>query len=294
MNRFIVLTLLALTACADLDPATLIKRDRVLGAKVTVDSDPSRAWPAPGEAATVTWVTASPGTPATFSWILGACPGATSTGLPICAGPMFAASQDTGTVPQLHFTVPAEISATAVVITGAICATGTPIIDAEAQTAECSDGSRADLVSQHVFLAAGDATNHNPELAGAPFTVAAGDWDASRSEACEDLPQVEAGGDRVVIGVTFDAADRETFVSRDATEAREELQLSAFATAGEIIQQHTFVDAADARDTSPVALEWDPPAKDEVPAAGLRVMFHFVVRDQRGGVDAAARALCVR
>lgn len=293
MNRIIVLVL-ALTACADLDPPTLIKRDRVLGAKVTVDTDPDRAWPAPGETATVTWVTASPGDPATFSWILGACPAATSTGLPICAGPMFAGSQDTGTVPQLHLAIPAQMSATAIVVTGAICATGTPIVDADAQSAECSDGSRPDVVSQHVFLSSDAATNHNPALAGAPFTASGEDWNATAAASCDDLPQVEAGGDRVLIGVTFDAADRETFVSRDAAEVREELKLSAFATAGEIIQQHTFVDAVDARETTPVALEWDPPAADEVPAEGLRVKFHFVVRDQRGGVDAAVRELCVR
>jgi hypothetical protein len=57
MNKLIPLLLLATTACtSSLDPATLIARDRVLGAKVIVDVDPSRAWPAPGEHATVTWL----------------------------------------------------------------------------------------------------------------------------------------------------------------------------------------------------------------------------------------------
>ncbi len=59
MYRFIAILLLASTACADLDPPTLIKRDRVLGAKVTVDTDPQRAWPARGRACRPTTVRAS-------------------------------------------------------------------------------------------------------------------------------------------------------------------------------------------------------------------------------------------
>ena len=83
MNRPLSILLFALTGCTSLDPATLITRDRVLGAKVTVDVDPQRAWPRPGEQATMTWLTASPGPAPMFSWILAACPAATSSGFPM-------------------------------------------------------------------------------------------------------------------------------------------------------------------------------------------------------------------
>jgi hypothetical protein len=294
MNKLIPLLLLSSAACADLDPATLIKTDRVLAAKVTVDSAPDRAWPAAGETATVTWVTASPGSTPTFSWLLAACPAATSEGMPVCGGAAFAASQSTGQVPTLRLTVPTDIAASAIVVTGAICASGTPSIDARRATAACDDGSHAVVVSQHIFIARDAVTNHNPDLAGAPLTVGGDSWDDSDSDTCDDtMPIIKAGSERVLIGITFQASDRETFVG-EAGAAREDLQLAAFATAGDIRQQHTYVESDDARELTPVTLEWDAPKVADVPADGLRVKFAFVVRDMRGGVDATHRELCVK
>jgi hypothetical protein len=107
------------------------------------------------------------------------------------------------------------------------------------------------------------------------------------------MPVIQAGAERVRIGVTFQASDREAFAG-DAGEAREDLQLSTFATAGDIAQQRTYVEADDAREQTPVVVEWDAPSAKEVPADGLRVKFAFIVRDMRGGVDAEAREVCVR
>jgi hypothetical protein len=296
MNRLIPILLLSLAACAELDPPTLIKRDRVLAAKVTVDGHPERAWPLRGERATVTWLTASPGATPTFSWVLAACPAATSSGMPGCSGAVFATATGAGLSPTLSVTVPVEMNATAVVVTGAICASGAPVVDAASLTAECDDGSRADVVSQHIFIADDQATNQNPNIAAAPFTFDGAQWDSPDGAAACDgtLPVVKAGSKRRLVGVTFDASDREAFMKADATPSREDLQLAAFATAGEIIQQHTYVDADDERAVSPVALEWDPPDSEDVPAGGLRVKFFFVVRDMRGGVDATSRELCVQ
>lgn len=295
MNRLMMILLLALVACADLDPPTLIKRDRVLGAKVSVDGAPARAWPAPGERATVSWLTASPGDPPQFSWILAACPAATSSGMPACAGPVFSSAQGSGLVPTLPLEVPADLTAPALVVMGVICASGAPVLDDAGFSATCDDGSRGDVVSQHVFIAHDQEMNHNPELAGAPFTLADASWEPTSDAGCDDgLPVVEAGSGRTLLGVTFGATDRETYAVAGEAPAREELQLSAFTTAGELVQQRSYVDADDDRTATPVAFEWEPPTADEVPAGGLRVKFHFVVRDLRGGVDAAARALCVR
>jgi len=226
MNKLIPFLLLAATACtSSLDPATLIARDRVLGAKVTVDTDPSRAWPAPGENATITWLTASPGDTPDFSWTLAACPAATTTGLPICDGPVFAHAESSGPVPTLAMTIPSDMEARSIVILGAICASGSPVIDPQTFEASCDDGSHADLVSQHVFLAHGGETNHHP---------------------------------------------------------------------GELDRRYAYIEADDDRPASLVAVEWTAPGAEEVPADGLRVTFNFVIRDMRGGVDAATRTLCVR
>ena len=285
MTRLVALALLSVAACAELDPPTLIKRDRVLGAKVTVDGDPERAWPSPGEQATVTWLTASPGAQATFSWTLFACPAATSVGMPACAGAPIASSQSAGAVPPLQLAVPADITASSIVVAGAICASGTPAFDAATASAACSDGSRVDVVSQHVFLAI-DGDNRNPDLRRAPITFTEESWNGG--DDCEI--SVEPGGKRAVIGVAFEDADRERFVTAQGVDTREELQLAAFATAGEILQQHTYVDPADERALAQIAFEWDPP----VDGAGSPIDFFLVVRDMRGGVDMTTRRLCVR
>lgn len=295
MSKLIPLLVFATACTSSLDPATLIARDRVLGAKVTVDIDPTRAWPAPGEHATVTWITASPGDQPDFSWTLAACPAATTSGLPICAGPVFAQSDATGPVPVLDLAIPADLDAEAVVVLGAICASGAPSIDPATFAASCDDGSLADLVSLHVFLTRDGATNHHPDLANAPFTLAGVAWAPSTAPGCAGLPEIAAGAELVLVGVELDAAARETFaVDGDPLPWREELQLSPFATAGELTQQYAYVEADDARPVSPVAVQWTAPGADEIPAEGLRVDFDFVVRDLRGGVDAATRALCVR
>lgn len=295
MTKLISLLVLATTACtSSLDPATLIARDRVLGAKVSVDVDPSRAWPAPGERATVTWLTASPGAAPEFSWTLAACAAATTTGFPICAGPAFAFAAASGPVPTLELAVPSDLDAPAIAVIGAICASGAPLIDPATFEASCDDGSHADLVSQHIFLARDGETNRNPDLADAPFTLAGTTWDPSAGTGCEGLPEIAAGAQDVLVAVELAASARETFsVANDPTPWREELQLSPFATAGELTQRYAYVEADDDRPMSPVAVQWSAPAADEIPAEGLRVTFSFVVRDLRGGVDAATRALCV-
>jgi len=296
MTKLVPLLLFAATACtSSLDPATLIARDRILGAKVTVDADPSRAWPAPGEQSTITWITASPGESPTFAWTLVACPAATTTGLPICGGPAFAHAAATGPVPMLSLLVPADLETRTIVILGAICASGNPLVDPETFAASCSDGSLADLVSQHVSIAHEGMTNHHPDLAGAPFTVAGAAWDASNAGGCAGLPEVAAGTQDVILAVEMEASTRETFaIENDPTLWREELMLSPFATAGEIRQRYAYIEASDDRPVSPVAVEWTAPDAEDVPAEGLRVTFDFVIRDMRGGVDAATRALCVR
>ncbi len=297
MTKLIIGALaLATAACTTtLDPATLIARDRVLGAKVTVDVDPARAWPAPGEDVTVTWLTASPGEAAEFAWVLAACPAATTSGFPSCAGPMLAHAEARGPAPVLRLAIPADIATRSVVVLGAICASGTPVVDPATFAATCDDGSQADRVSQHVFIARDGATNHHPDLQAAPFALAGAAWAASAEPGCGGLPVIAAGSGDVLLGVTLPAAARETFtVEGEPAPWREELQLSPFATAGELQQQYAYVEADDARPASPIAVEWTPPSAAEIPAEGLRVTFSFVVRDLRGGLDGTTRALCVR
>jgi hypothetical protein len=73
---------------------------------------------------------------------------------------------------------------------------------------------------------------------------------------------------------------------------RESLELSVFATAGELFEPKAFVDPDDTRSIANVAVEWMPP--EEVPADGMTVTFTLIASDLRGGIDAVVRTACVR
>jgi hypothetical protein len=293
MTKLIPITALFAAACGmPFPPATHIERPRLLGAKVTADVDPTRAWPAPGETATVTWITASPTGSTEFSWLLSACPAATTTGMPMCDGPAFAVGRGSGPAPLLGFTVPLDIASDAIVITGYVCASSSVSVD-ESGAPRCDDGSRVETVSRHVFVAYA-GSNANPSLTDGAFTVAGMPWQAASEEGCRGvLPELAASDELVVLGATLDDTDRETFTTSSGDALREHLELSAFSTAGELMQPKAFVDPDDTRALASLGFEWQPPDAADVPDEGLRARFTFVVRDLRGGTDAAVRELCV-
>ncbi len=94
--------------------------------------------------------------------------------------------------------------------------------------------------------------------------------------------------------LTTDAADRESYTPpMETAPALEELQFSFFATAGKFDTSYGVIFADDTRPDADVTVKWAPPKADEVPAGGMTVQFHFVVRDGRGGLDVTHRTMCV-
>ena len=263
MTKLLTLSLLAAACGSSLPVASHIERERVLAAQVSVDSEPQRAWPRPGESATVRWITAAPVGTADLRWTLSACIAATSSGEPLCIAAPFATASGTGT-PMLQFTTPDNLASDVVAVFGTV-----------------DDGSRSEQVVRHVFIA-GDQANYNPSLVDADPTVDGVAW--------ADSGCIEAGDERVVLGATLDDGDREQFIATDGTQSREHLELSVFATAGELLQPKAFVDPDDARERASVGVEWMPPEADEDISS---VTFTFVVSDLRGGIDATTRSLCV-
>ena len=286
MMKLVTLSLVFAAACGMSDkPASFVERDRVLAARVTVDSDPARAWPSPGESATVTWISAAPNGAPSLRWQLAACPSLTSAGMPICSSPPFAVGEGSGETPTLGFTVPTELETDTIAVFGAVCASGTPILGNN-NLGACDDGSRADTIVRYV-LVAGEQSNHNPNLVDAEPTFARQSW--PESHGCDTV--VHAGSDAILIGATFDDADRESFVTTTGETRRESLELSVFSTAGDVLEPKAFVDPDDTRAAASIAVEWLPP--DEVPANGENVTFTLIASDLRGGIDAVVRTACV-
>jgi hypothetical protein len=303
---FLISAVAALAALAagcggDLPVASHLERARVLGARVQVPAgataDSRRADALPGEAAAVEWLVASPTAPPSLAWAFGVCTAVDGNcqdapGMPVAG---------TGMPVVASFTAPPAIDDTRrPLMVGVVCAGGAPTLDAAGRPA-CDAAADSESVTrfQIPMVATSEEANHHPnvgddaiELEGAAWTaVPAGDAGAPCDLA---LPVVQAGAEDLHLRIVTDGNDRESYVPMAGQPpALEGLQLSMFATAGELENQYAAIDATDPRPDAELAGKWTAPAAKDVPAGGLTVHFHFVVRDGRGGLDWTHRALCV-
>jgi hypothetical protein len=298
-SAFLVAGLAAglLAGCGDpLSPPWLIDQPRVIGARVEAAGEPARAWPRPGERATVRWVVGAPAGAPSMRWALAACLPGAGAGAG-CAAPLAAAEGDAS--PELSFEVPALErlgSATQLVVAGVFCAGGAPSLTM-GEPACAGEGALPTVVTLPVPLALGPESNRSPDLSGAAVVLGGAPWALPAAEACASLPQIAAGGPARSIGITL-FGQREVYQSAANAEQiprprRESIQLSHFATAGTLPRRFSFIDAADERDPATLDVDWTPPPAAEVPPAGLVVRFYFVARDLRGGLDWQSRSLCV-
>jgi len=305
----ILAVLLAAGCNNDLPVASQLERTRVLGARVEVASDPGRAEVSPGEAAAVSWIIAGPITPTTLDWAFALC----TTGGVDCADapqPLAAGSGAPVTVP---FTTPdAATLGTKLrpLMIGAVCADGTLGFDPAGGLPTCSGpGASGTPVRFTVPVTPdGETPNHHPVLSNDVIEFGGAAWDpatatiAAPGDTCDattGLPVASAtpaGSDAVKqeIRIVSDGDDRETFTPAGKTVPElEELQISNFTTAGKFESSYAAIFATDTRPDADVIVKWEPPAVSTVLGGGEVVVFHFVVRDLRGGLDFTSRALCV-
>jgi hypothetical protein len=300
-NRTFLAILLASTAFAacgkPFDPPSLIDRTRVLGARVEVTGDTTRATPRPGERATVTWIMAAPEALPPLAWLFVVCRYGTGTPADACAPAPLAVSQGTGT-PTFEVAVPtADVLGTTprLQLFGQICEDSAPILDPQTSLPTCAGaGTTATL---DIYLQLGDQANHSPALADRPFWFDGADWLADAAALdCASLPRVAAGSKGHVIRLATLAEDRETIVTPSAdptvapTTTREVLQISNFTSDGKLGQTYSFVEADDPRVEADIDVTWDAP---ELSPIDGRIHFTFVARDLRGGVGLATLTVCL-
>jgi hypothetical protein len=281
------------------DPVSYVERARVVGARVTVEAEPERAWVKPGETATVTWLTVARQEPTSLQWLFILCLGSNGT----CEGAPLATLSGQGNTAAVTFTVPEQATLgerLSPVLLGAICADGELSFDGSTELPTCTGSHPSQTNAAFtVPVQRGDATNHHPvltddrfELGGAPWTATTAGAPGDPCDASSGLPVVTAG--KQSIRLVSDGNDRESYLQGDPpAPSLEELQISQFTTAGELKYAYSSILATDTRPDADVTIAWDPPKADEIPAAGMIVQFHFVARDLRDGIDWVHRALCV-
>jgi hypothetical protein len=302
---------LGLGACGDpLVPRELIQDDRVLGARVELLADASRAQIAPGQTARLRWLVASPSGPPALGWAFSLCAAApVSRDLPRCAGPSFAhfaSPAPSVAEPQFEFAMPdASTLGTATQITanGRFCRSGNPLLqdpDTDWTNSRCPGTSdRPLLATMGIFVGAGESANLNPSFASVAVSFDDADWPTSiepsaQSSGCLHdaalMSTVRADGARhhIALDLPKDLAEPlSPLTTHSATS--ETITLSHYTTAGDLERAFSAVDLT--LPAPQVAVPWTAPAT--VPSYGQLVRFYFVLRDGRGGSDWTTRALCV-
>ena len=285
-----------LTACDDpLKSVSLLEETRVLGARIEVESDPTRSSPQPGEQATLRLFVTAPSEPLALSYALSVCAvSPVKSGFPSCAGAPFASAQrvePVASAPELTFRVPAELNlaATPHGFASALVCPHSALNNDDGGAPRCLDEAGTE-VSFEFDLGGPDYENHSPSITAGALTLDGEPWLASETAACPgDLPAV-GGGSKHSLAITLQDADFESLPRTTAIEpGRETLLVSQFGSAGKLDHAFLSVDA-----DTPLAdrqVTWDAPrASADLPTL---VRFYFVVRDARGGEDFATRALCV-
>jgi hypothetical protein len=322
---------------------------RVLGASTAVLDDETRTTPKPGEAAQVTWSMAYPDATQDDSqlssvFIVCTQPDQFSGGVPVCQELIDIASGGsiaeyvaltrgrdapnceqypdrvydfgpfrvvcvTGT-PKLNVSVAPSFKATAKLMRGIICRSGTPQLDQNAPGgASCKPKGPAEVresvqvygtvpvqysdeeSNQNPSIDAAGFAFHDPPLpwAALPDDLAASLTDDTCLEEAKARRVMHSEGSEELITLTYEASQREIHDGKP-----ERLEFSAYTTYGELSHRFAVFDATD-----------EPPLKDtytwqitedqrsRLNGKSKRVRFFFTVMDHRGGYAVATRDVCI-
>ncbi len=269
----------------------LVAEARVLGARIEVADDAARAAPAPGEAATASFLVAAPELQPSLGFALAVCAAASRRGgRPACAASPFAqvfSENGQADTANIAFEVPADLDPSGrLALLGIICPAGSPSSDGSG----CNGADQGTPVALEFELAHADDVNQNPELQPESLTFDDDVWpDLPAVVAdCVGLGFVEvAVSSQHRIGVALDDSDRDELPRPSELDpSRESLQLSHFATAGDLTRAFEPI-AWDSAELNR-QVSWTAPQQP-----GL-VRFWLVLRDFRGGSAFVERAVCVQ
>ena len=291
-----------------------------------MQGDPTRATPAPGEKADVTWHVGFPGARQPMGWFFLACR-TVNLGVPVCADAPFAVVEHRDpSIEDPTYTLalpPASdfgANDTHVLLLGAVCFGGAPpavdevLAGLEAGTPlsalGCEDPrNEGQFASYRLLLANADeagepggGVNHNPSIARVAVDGELWESDADPTapvSGCvgSGVRELSASAAPQRLQVFVSSSDFEPFIGEDIEGVRgrrlEQLQVSWTVTAGALQRPFSFLEGA-----TFASQDWTLPPAAAVPPGGLLVRFEMVVRDSderapRGGTDWVSRALCL-
>jgi hypothetical protein len=294
------LLLLLVTGCDDpLSEAQRIESTRVLGARVESAGEPARAWPAPGEAASVSWLVADPRPAPPLGWAFSVCIGApTIRGVPECEAPPFAEFRSLGIAPEVpafSFTAPAEIATDRLIAQGVICADAEPVLAQPLEASSCAGDRTLALIE--IGINRDGESNLNPTIRDEPVALDGAAWPeatpatlalsaCSPADAAPELPVVKADGRDHEVAIELSPDDREP-IERVEGADQEDLFVSHFSSAGRFEWPISVIDPG-----AELSVRVPFRAPGSIEGSGLAARVWLVVRDLRGGVDWTLRTVC--
>ena len=302
--RGTLLVLLTLAAGCD-DPLTesqRIESTRVIGARVESGAEPEQAWPAPADTASMRWLVADPRPAPQLGWAFSLCIGEPTTrGVPECAAQPFAELRSNGLsadVPSFSFQMPSASALAGtdrVLARGVICSDAEPVLAEPLERSTCAGDLTLALLE--IGIRRDGASNRNPTLQGEPIMLDGAPWleptpaelalaSCAAADGSASLPVLGADGADHAVSVALSEDDREP-IERLSGPDLEDLFVSHFSNLGRFERPVSVIDPGATPSVS-VALR----APKSVQGSGEIARAWFVVRDLRGGVDWALRAVC--
>lgn len=285
-------TAFATSACDDpLSAVEAIDKTRIVGAKVEVAGDPTRAAPLPGEDVVVRFLVVAPDPAPTFAYALTACVAAdAATDLTTCAGePLATAASLTPLpdAPSIAFVAPADATGDErLAVLGNVCSSGIGLPAEGAST--CDDGSPVRATTLDFMMDDGSHPNTNPALTSVALDGVELPLATGLTTDCAELPGVPASALKHRLNVSVDEASRDEIQRESATgPTRESLLVSYFVSRGDL--DHAFSGIESNEPSSSTGALWTAPNVDTPSLA----RFVVVVRDGRGGSDFTERRLCI-
>ncbi|MEM1417694.1 MAG: hypothetical protein AAGH15_22540 [Myxococcota bacterium] len=328
--RRLLLTALVLTGVVgcgdDVDPVSLVTRPRILGFDLSVEGDPERTTPAPGETLTITVPFAFPEESLDVDFQGIACFGVdVGFGIPFCAGDesdptggIFALLADRSTAPAfpvVSFPIPPEAAdGTTVLVIAATCAGG--VVDPELLSSALDptqplDGSlevcaggvgTGELVQSRIPVQLEeDDTNTRPlslvqvELDGQLMGPDPGAVPGTPCAEMAELVTLRVDGDAVDLIVEGAPETFEDFFREGADDQPiatvEDMQVALLITSGEVQANFLFLERDDVVEDT----EYTPATSEErtLDLSGSLERLWFSVRDERGGLAVESRAFCL-
>jgi hypothetical protein len=275
-----------------LSSVELIDKTRIVGARVEVAGDPTRAAPFPGESVEVRLLVLAPELDPAFAFAMRSCVAVdTAWDTARCGSEALATASSLDPVagaPLLRFDAPGDATGSErLAVFASVCPAGVSLPNENAR--RCSDRSETLAVTLDFAMDDGLHPNSNPTFTSVLLDGTELPAASATTTDCSLLTSIPPGS-RHTLRVELDERSRDPLLEETGADTtRESLLVSYFITHGDL--DHAFSSIQSTAAVAAGSAVWTAPGRvGDVPRLAR---FVVVARDGRGGSDFVERRVCV-